>query len=271
MKKYSNVLLLSDMDGTLLNTQCIVSKENQDAINYFAENGGLFGVATGRSQLNSVLFLDDINVNAPCILYNGCGVYDFTAKQFITLKELPKAKLVTFFEQCIKEFSEVIIQIYCPEMCYFVSPHAKADPYIIEIHQPCEFCGLQDILELPWIKILFCGKPEELKAINELMMRYGLEEELSWVFSSEIYLEYLPYGVSKGSALHYIKKKIYPGLKIYAVGDYNNDIEMLQAADVGIATQNALPSLQEIADVVTVSNDESAIADIIYNIIEYEV
>jgi hydroxymethylpyrimidine pyrophosphatase-like HAD family hydrolase len=42
---------------------------------------------------------------------------------------------------------------------------------------------------------------------------------------------------------------------------------MLGAADVGIAMQNAIPSLKEIADVITVSNDENAIADIIYHII----
>ena len=271
MKKISNIILLSDMDGTLLNTQGVVSKENQEAVNYFIENGGLFGIATGRSQLNSVLFLDEIKVNAPCILYNGCGVYDFAAKQFLMLHELPKKKLTTFLIHCLSEFSEVTIQIYCPGMCYFISPITQADPHIVEIHQPCEFCGIEDIMELPWIKILFCGEPDDLKAMNEQMVYYGLEQEISWVFSSEIYLEYLPYGVNKGSALQQIREKIGSDYKIYAVGDYNNDIEMLQTADVGIATQNAIQTLKEIADRITVCNDESAIADIIYNIIEYEV
>lgn len=268
MKKFTNVILLSDMDGTLLNTQGFVSKENREAIKYFIQNGGLFGIATGRSQLNSVLFLDDIQVNAPCILYNGCGVYDFDAKRFIRLYELSKPKLITFLRYCLKEFLEITIQIYCPEMCYFITPESEADPYIIAIHQPCEFLNLDDISELPWIKILFNGREEDLKRLNEQMINHGLENELNWVFSSEVYLEYLPYGISKGSALQHIKERMGSDHKIYAVGDYNNDVEMLQAADVGIATQNAIASLKEIADRITVNNNENAIADIIYNIIE---
>lgn len=268
MKKYSKVILLSDMDGTLLNTQGVVSKENQEAVKYFVENGGLFGIATGRSQLNSVLFLDEIKVNAPCILYNGCGVYDFFEEQFLILHELPKAKLEPFLKFCLTEFSEITIQIYCPEMCYFVTPKLQAEPYIVEIHQPCEFCRIDYIIALPWIKILFYGKTDDLKSLNEKMFRYGLSQEVSWVFSSEVYLEYLPYGVNKGSALQHIRERVGSNYKIYAVGDYNNDIEMLQAADVGIATQNAIQALKEVADRITVHNDESAIADIIYNIIE---
>jgi Cof subfamily protein (haloacid dehalogenase superfamily) len=259
------------MDGTLLNTQGIVSRENQEAVRYFTQNGGLFGVATGRSQLNSVLFLEEIQVNAPCIIYNGGGVYDFGTKQFLSLHELSKTKLIFFLQHCLREFSDIAIQVYCPDMCYFISPKSQADPHIIEIHQPCEFCRVEDITEFSWIKILFSGKSEDLVALNELMITFGLENEINWVFSSEIYLEYLPFGISKGSALQYIKDRIHPNEKIYAVGDYNNDLEMLQAADVGIATQNAIQALKEIADRITVHNDESAIADIIYNIIEYEV
>ncbi len=190
MKKFANKLLLSDMDGTLLNSQGIVSKENQEAVKYFIENGGLFGIATGRSQLNSVLFLDEIKVNVPCILYNGCAVYDYSTNKFIALYELSKERLKVFLEYCLKKFTTVAIQVYCPEMCYFISPESQVDPYIISIHQPCKFCQIEDIVDHPWIKILLCGKSEDLKELNTNMIHYDLEKELSWVFSSEIYLEY---------------------------------------------------------------------------------
>lgn len=270
MKKFAKTLLLSDMDGTLLNSRCIISEKNKEAIDYFKKNGGLFGIATGRSQLNSVLFLDNIQLSAPCILYNGCGVYDFQTRKFIVLHELSKEKLYPFLNYCLKEFFEISIQIYCPDMCYFISSKSQADPKIVELHQPCEFSSIEKIAGLPWIKILISGKPQVLKTLNNQMISFGLEKEISWVFSSEIYLEYLPFGISKGSALHQIREHLGAGYRIYAVGDYNNDIEMLQEADVGIATQNAVASLKQIADRITVTNDQSAIADIIYNIIEQE-
>jgi Cof subfamily protein (haloacid dehalogenase superfamily) len=270
MKNYSKIMLLSDMDGTLLNSEGKVSKENQEAVDLFIAQGGKFGIATGRSQLNSVLFLDKIKINIPCILYNGGGLYDFDTEDFIALYELPKFKLARFLEFCLREYREIVIQIYCPKMCYFVSPELSADAEIVALHQPCEFTQINEIIEKPWIKILLSGNTEQLKALNNRRKDFDLAEDMNWVFSSEIYLEYLPYGVNKGSALSKLREYMGPEYKIYAVGDYNNDIEMLEAADVGIAMQNAIPSLKEIADVITVSNDESAIADIIYHIIESE-
>ena len=53
---------------------------------------------------------------------------------------------------------------------------------------------------------------------------------------------------------------------IIAVGDYNNDIEMIKRAGVGIAVANATPETKAVADIVTVSNEEDAIAKIIYDI-----
>lgn len=267
MKKFENKLLLSDMDGTLLNSQGMISKKNREAVDYFMENGGIFGIATGRSQLNSVLFLDEVSVNGPCILYNGCGVYDFAHKKFLSLEELSKERLGEFLTYCLKKYTDIAIQIYCPEMCYFISPVDEADPHFVSLHKPYEFCTMDEIKDIPWIKILFCGNPEDLQVLNDDMHHFKLDQELNWVFSGENYLEYLPYGISKGSALTTIKKTLPPQVQVYAVGDYNNDIEMLQVADVGIATMNALPALKEVADVITVSNDEDAIADIIYHMI----
>lgn len=117
------------------------------------------------------------------------------------------------------------------------------------------------------MKILFCGKPEVLKSMEREIQNFELGQSIHWVFSSAIYLEFLPAGVNKGSMLTELRKLMGNGYRIYAVGDYNNDMEMLKAADVGIAVENALPNLKNIADVITVSNNESAIAAIINHIL----
>ena len=54
--------------------------------------------------------------------------------------------------------------------------------------------------------------------------------------------------------------------KTVAIGDYDNDIAMLTAAGCGVAVENACPAAREAADYITVSNEEHAIARLIYGI-----
>lgn len=265
---YKNILLLSDLDGTLLNSNSIVSEENQKAIEYFIENEGRFGIATGRSHLNAKGFIENVRINMPSILYNGCALYDFATNSFLALNLLPKLLLIEYLHYCLKEFENVIIQVYLTEMCHVISPEDLADPEVIAIHQPCVFCKIEDIIEEPWIKILFSGKAEELKKVERKLSAFKLLEEINWVYTSDTYLELLPAHITKGSMLSQLREMMGSDYKIYAVGDFYNDMEMLEAADVGIATSNALPGLKEIADLITVSNDESAIADIIHHLMK---
>lgn len=264
--KYTNKILLSDMDGTLLDSNSKISLKNKKAIQYFTNNGGKFGIATGRSQLNSVNFLQEVHINSPCILYNGGALYDFTSNEFIVLNLLPELPLLSFIRYCLKEMHNVMVQIYSTDMCYFVSKKALANPEVVAGHQPCQFVQIEDVIDKPWIKILFSGNKNDLKLVEKIMFQFDITDKINRVFTSEIYLEILPQGISKGSMLEMLRKTVGDDCKIYAVGDYNNDIEMIQLADVGIATKNALHCLKEVADYISLSNDEDAIADIIYRI-----
>ena len=49
MKKYDGILLCSDLDGTLSNSDGKISNENLEAIDYFCKNGGHFTLCTGRN------------------------------------------------------------------------------------------------------------------------------------------------------------------------------------------------------------------------------
>lgn len=264
--KYSNIILLSDMDGTLLDSNSKISSKNIEAINDFTNNGGKFGIATGRSQLNSVHFLEEVIINSPCILYNGCALYDFSANEFLAMNLLPEKHLLNFIKHCLKNIQNVMVQIYSTDMCYFVSKEELADPIVVADHQPCQFIDIEDIVNKPWIKILFGGNESDLKLIEKSMAQLKISDKISSVYTSEIYLEIVPMGTSKGSMLKELRETVGDDYKIYAVGDYNNDIEMIQLADVGIATKNGLTCLKEVADYISTSNDENAIADIIYHI-----
>ncbi len=266
-KDFSNIILLSDMDGTLIDSWGIVSERNKEAIEYFVKHQGKFGVATGRTHMNGIQFLEGVPINIPCILFNGGMLYDFELEEVLEVNELPKEKLLECVRRCITDLPNITLHIYSDDMCYIVSEEVLADKEVVEDHQPNVFASVDDTIDKPWIKMLFSGSVDDLKSLEALIDDYQLGEDVKGVYSQDTYFELLPRGVSKGSMIQKLREHIDGDFKIYAIGDYYNDMELIKDADVGIATANALDELKMIADKITVSNDESAVADVIYNLL----
>jgi hydroxymethylpyrimidine pyrophosphatase-like HAD family hydrolase len=119
-----------------------------------------------------------------------------------------------------------------------------------------------------WIKLLFADTGEALRDVQQFLINELPSRLIHSVFSSPTYLEIFAKGVTKGSALESLIG--IAGIsreKAIAIGDYCNDIEMLQTAGLGVATANAHPLLKEVAHITTVSNNEHAIYDLIYRIL----
>ena len=83
MGKFDDVLLASDFDNTILNTERPrrtggpippVSQGNLTAIRYFMAEGGRFAVATGRALPAFRMFADKVPMNAPAIVCNGAAL-----------------------------------------------------------------------------------------------------------------------------------------------------------------------------------------------------
>ena len=69
--KFDGYVIFSDLDGTLLNDNKEVSKENKKAIEYFIENGGKFSIATGRAIDSVSKYIESVKTDLPIITYNG--------------------------------------------------------------------------------------------------------------------------------------------------------------------------------------------------------
>ena len=72
----SKLLLISDLDGTLLPSNKVLSKVDLDAIKEFRSLGGKFTIATGRTLQSVQCYFDELQLDMPFILYNGAIVYD---------------------------------------------------------------------------------------------------------------------------------------------------------------------------------------------------
>lgn len=265
---YSKYLIISDLDGTLINSQHFISQENLDAISFFIKNGGSFAIATGRSKDNIRPYIENLTLNGPCILYNGGGIYNFQEERFLATELMDKSLVEEYIIYCMKNYKNMVVEIFTPDMLYIITPEHILDPYVEREKQVYLRTTLDEVMKKDWIKVLIYDSPESLQKAQSMLKDYNFLDKVDSFFSQVFYLELIKKGISKGAALERLKNSNqYRDKTIIAVGDYDNDVEMISSADVGIAVSNARECVKDVADIVTVSNDENALHDIIYNII----
>ncbi len=249
------------MDGTFLPSSKIPSPENIAAVERLMNAGGRFSIATGRSLQASMQYFEQVRVNCPIIMCNGGMVYDLADKKQIYDVFLPEsARELT--KELLSQHPEVGCEclplegVYVPQMTDMEREHCR----ICKV-KPVE-CTVDEIPK-NWYKVLFAREPEHIhEIIGSVDKVREYYPEIDFVISAPMYYEMLPKNISKGSALRELKKACgMEDFTIVAAGDYNNDIEMLREADVGIAPSNAAAEVKAAADIVLgVSCEENAIA-----------
>ena len=266
MKKFDGVLICTDLDGTLLKKDKSVSKENKEAIEYFKKEGGLFTFVTGRMPY----YVDDIykktEPNAPFGCINGGGLYDYENKEYL-YKELMPRDVLELVEYIDNMFSGIGIQVCTFDRIYFARENDTMEKFRRTTGVKNLVSHYNDVKE-PIAKILFGSEDENIiSKIKEALFMHKRAEEFDFIQSHRSMYEILPKGIGKGTSIEMLCKKLnIDKNKTIAVGDYNNDISMFKAARIGIAVENACIDAKKAADYVTVSNEESAIAKIIYDL-----
>ena len=265
---YDKIALFTDLDGTLLNSRRQVSEENLQALARFTAEGGLFGISTGRAPSNALDVLPPLPINTWSVFLNGAESYHFRNRAAGTVKNLPKKRILPMITWVLETFPLVNVQICAVDALLFVSDPAYEDRDFVDTHQPMINASLAQVMNHDWLKILFSGPREVLEKISAKAQQDRIPEEADMVYTTYTYLEFLPKNTNKGNCLHNLRQQ--PELRdrtFIAIGDYSNDLELLQEADVAVAVANALPEVKAIADFITCSNDEHALADLIERII----
>ncbi|MBR2532144.1 MAG: HAD hydrolase family protein [Lachnospiraceae bacterium] len=273
--KYSNAAILTDLDGTLFNSQGKVSADDRASIQEFIDGGGLFGIASGREPHNARLHLPDLSLNGPSIVLNGAAVYDFAGHRYLNTILMDKEAAVDVLLHCQEQDLPLDQQVYTTEGIFYASPVEIANPEFLRVSQPFSFMPLQALKEKKWFKILFLERePDALAPMREYLAQKGYERRLSlvegWTDVVKVgkYQELLPLGINKGTAVDSLRQlPVYEGRTIFAIGDYWNDREMLCAADVPCAPENAINEIKEVCRYILPSHNDSAIAYLIRKVI----
>ena len=256
-------LLMSDLDGTLLNSQKRISMENKDAIHSFVSGGGVFTIATGRTELTCRLATALLPINAPVVLYNGTAIYDLLQKRFLWTRMLKSSTFIRVLKEIVQRFPEINIQVFQGGPLLLLNPYGEIDPYIVRENQQYRYAEWDEI-QTDIFKIMFRANHNVLQSIEQIIL--GLKKAshtaFNVFFSADYYLEIIPSGCSKGTCLSWICNYLgIPEYKTLAIGDHANDIEMLQHASYSAATENAIDTVKDIAQHIVTDCDHHAIRE----------
>jgi len=283
-------LIASDMDGTLLNHNHKIPKENVELINYAKNQGIEFVVATGRAYYEALPALNEENINCDVISFNGGIVYDKNGNIISITPMLPKDLYYTI--EILKSF-DISYQLYTKNTIYTKSIETDINAYIdlirsngydpdvehlrAEAQQKLDVGYITEVenIELylnekenPPIKIIAISN--DISKLESAAKLLSENTSISVTSSGANNIEIMHKNATKGEALKEIAK-IY-GINLenaVAIGDNLNDQAMLDIVGYSVAMKNGNTILKEQAKYVTEkTNSEGGVADTIFKLIE---
>jgi len=270
----SQFVYVTDLDGTLLQSDQTLSAHTVEALNYFLAEEGVFTFATARGFISAMSVVEQIAWKHPMILYNGALLYDPTDHRVVdgywldsgianAVIDIGKKHSFTPFLFMLDTNDRETVwhePLTRTGMLAFVQSR-KNDPRFQEMeHLICP-------LDHRTLAVTFIGLYDELKRIKDDMDRL-LGDQIHTHLLKDYYIEdhyFLEFSHPKAN-----KKE---GLKLWAnhmkvqlkdivvFGDHLNDIGLFEAGGTKIAVQNAQETILKLADLIIESNDQDGVAN----------
>lgn len=262
MGKFTGYLICTDCDGTLTYEPGKVSDENAQAIKYFQKEGGIFTLATGRFPDHAELFRDKIQINAPMVSLNGTLLYDTRKK-----------KLVRKWGTPTEAFYEVLSYVqgnYPKVWDFWMNGEYEDGTFGSVSYNPTEHQkkdeSLRETLKVfprEMLKMVIAAPKDVISKLqHDLKNKFGNAFRFDTSWPEGLEMQHVDSG--KGVAVQYLKNHLEEDIHTtVGIGDFENDITLLEQTDIGYAVANAIDSVKKTADKLTVSNQEHALAAVI--------
>lgn len=258
-------LVVIDLDGTLLNKAHTMTERAEQTIKAARQQGVKVMLATGKTRNSALHIIEQLGLDTPGIFVQGFVIHnaDGSIRQQVTLDPAIARQVITFAED--RGFSLIAYSgttTYVRSRNYHTNltvDYGEPEPRVVG--------PLQNILDSTPINKLAAidrSDPRRVKALRwHLNMQLDGTARLVQPAVPEM-VEVLPKGGSKGAALRNILKemRISPA-NVLAIGDGENDIEMLEMAGVGVAVANAEPVAKNAANFVTTASYGDGVAEAI--------
>lgn len=274
----SRKVIIMDVDGTLTNSKKVVTPQTKEALLKAEEAGAVLILASGRPTSGLIDLAKELEMDKHhglLVAYNGSTVVDCETMEVLFNQALSVEEGKAVLEH-MKKFDRVRPMIDKGEYMYVNNVYDnwitwKGKPFDVIQYESrggkfklCEVDDLAVFVDFPLNKILTTSDPEYLQEHYQEMME-PFKDSLSCMFTGDFYFEFTAQGIDKAKALDTVLIPMgYKREDMIAFGDGHNDASMVAYAGIGIAMENAVQDLKDIADEMTLSNDEDGIAVALY-------
>lgn len=256
MNRYKLVAL--DVDGTLLTDDHRLTRKTREAVRAVHEQGARIVLCTGRGAVSTLPLLDELGLDGIVITHNGGATIRSTDREVLHAFDFPVERILplirylrerdihfdinTAFDIYVERMDEQIRNVYRQ---FF------ADPVV-----------LPDLAQFPDPIVKLCIAGEG--GVLEQFMRDWTEHDtrgLRMMRSGDYFVDVMHERTSKGNALRTLAE--HWGIRreeVIAIGNYYNDLEMIEYAGLGIAMANSPDEVKRAADAVTGSNNEDGVS-----------
>ena len=250
-------VLALDLDETLLNSQSEVSLHNLMMLRAWQEAGNRIVIATGRPPRSIGPVLPDELHTVPWIGYNGADIRhegEILYQNSISVQDT--RQIIELLE---REYPKYHVRLEVNNHVLTKKPISYYDPSAYTIVERL------DVVDQPCAKVLFWA--DKLTGLDALIE--GLPPS-AYALISEKYslVQIMSRTADKSEALAFLLEGW--GLTLadaIAIGDDVNDVEMVRRSGLGVAVENAVDEVKEVADHVTKSNDDHGVGAVITDLL----
>lgn len=271
-------VIIMDVDGTLTNGKKVITPKTKEALLKAEKVGAILILASGRPTSGLLDIAKELEMDKHhglLVAYNGSKVLDCETMELLFNQTMSVEEGKAVLEH-MKKFDRVRPMIDKGEYMYVTDVYDnmitwKGKPFDVIQYESrggkfklCEVDDLAAFADFPLNKILTTSDPEYLQAHYQEMME-PFKDSLSCMFTGDFYFEFTAQGIDKAKALDTVLIPMgYTREEMIAFGDGHNDASMVKYAGIGVAMANAVQDLKDIADEVTLSNEEDGIAASLY-------
>ena len=270
-KEYKVIAL--DLDGTLTNSRKEVSPRNIEAIHKAAAKGVHVVLASGRPLPGVIPVAKEVglfDVGGYMLAYNGSQVVDCRTGESLIHVTLPEE----YYPEICRSYRDFGINLLTYDHIGVISEnvekYSELESRVCKIPLQ-KVPNLLEAIEGPLGKFLATGEYDKLK-VYQSYLQETFGDKINAFFSETFFLEIVPPGIDKAASLEKLLARLGCSREqLIACGDSMNDTTMVAYAGLGVAMENAQPSLKSRADYITDTNDNDGVAEVIEKFILHEV